>query len=60
MQTGVKSFGWENRMAHPLPIHSWKLMGPWVVSAVKLGASLLILSDMTTSFAFAVFGTPTG
>ena len=25
---------------------SWKLMGPWVVSAVKLGASELILSDM--------------
>ena len=35
-------------------------MGPWVVSAVKLGASLLILNDMTTSFALAVFGTPTG
>src|SRR5207253_10848566 len=27
----------------PLPIHSWKLIFPWVVSAVKLGASLLIL-----------------
>src|SRR5262245_60057311 len=31
-------------MAHPLPIQSWKLIVPWVVSAVKLGASLLILS----------------
>ena len=60
MQTGVKSFGCENRMAQPSPIHSWKLIGPWVVSAVKLGASLLILSDMTTSFVLQVFGTPTG
>jgi hypothetical protein len=34
-------------MAHPLPIHSWKVIGPWVVSAVKLGASLLILNAMT-------------
>jgi hypothetical protein len=24
VQTGVKSFGWENRIAQPLPIHSWK------------------------------------
>jgi hypothetical protein len=57
----VKSFGWEKRMAHPEPIHSWKLMGPWVVSAVKFGASLLILNDMTTSsFALGTFGTPTG
>src|ERR1700704_4123934 len=47
VQTGVKFFGWENRMAHPLPIHSWKLIRPWVLSAVKLGASLLILNAMT-------------
>jgi hypothetical protein len=60
VQTGVKSFGCEKRMAQPEPIHSWKLMGPWVVSAVKLGASPLILSDMTTSFVLQVFGTPTG
>src|SRR5262245_48649863 len=33
-------------MAHPLPIQSWKLIFPWVVSAVKLGASLLIRSAM--------------
>src|SRR5882724_7317445 len=31
-------------MAHPLPIHSWKLIGPWDVSAVKLGASSLMRS----------------
>src|SRR5438067_12106559 len=49
VQTGVKFFGCENRMAQPLPIHSWKLIFPWVVSAVKLGASLLIRNAMTTS-----------
>src|SRR2546428_5839625 len=47
VQTGVKFFGCENRMAHPFPIHSWKLIRPCVVSAVKLGASLLILNAMT-------------
>src|SRR5439155_15205313 len=36
-------------MAQPLPIHSWKLIFPWVVSAVKFGASLLIRNAMTTS-----------
>src|SRR5580704_17178167 len=36
-------------MAQPLPIQSWKVMGPWVVSAVKFGASELILSDMIFS-----------
>src|SRR5262250_3320953 len=46
VQTGVKSFGCENRIAQPLPIQSWKLIFPWVVSAVKLGASLLIRSAM--------------
>src|SRR3989442_4814079 len=46
VQTGVKFFGCENRMAQPLPIHSWKVIGPWVVSAVKSGASLLILNAM--------------
>src|SRR5262245_27606771 len=49
VQTGVKSFGWENRMAHPLPIQSWKLIFPWVVSAVKLGASLLMRNAMLHS-----------
>src|SRR5882672_6721872 len=35
-------------MAHPLPIQSWKLIFPWVVSAVKLGASLLIRNAIGT------------
>ena len=34
VQTGVKSFGCEKRIAHEVPIHSWNLMGPCVVSAV--------------------------
>src|SRR6266849_10313434 len=47
VQTGVKFFGCENKMAQPFPIHSWKLIRPCVLSAVKLGASLLILNAMT-------------
>src|SRR5713226_1937921 len=39
VHTGVKSLGCENKMAQPLPIHSWKLIVPCEVSAVKLGAS---------------------
>src|SRR5262245_48674585 len=46
VQTGVKSLGWENRIAQPFPIHSWNVMVPWVVSAVKFGASSLMRSDM--------------
>src|SRR5215475_3298844 len=49
VHTGVKFFGCENRMAHPLPIQSWKLILPWVVSAVKFGASLLIRNAMLHS-----------
>ncbi len=49
VQTGVKSFGCENRMAHPSPIHSWKLIFPSVVSAVKFGASSPMRSAMTAS-----------
>src|SRR6202045_5084780 len=37
VQTGVKSFGWENRIPQLSPSHSWKLMVPSVVSAVKSG-----------------------
>src|SRR5215813_5556326 len=40
VQTGVKSFGWKKES----PIHCWKLMGPCVVSALKLGASSPIWS----------------
>src|SRR5271154_2982328 len=38
VQTGVKSLGWENRIPHEPPSHSWKLIVPSVVSAVKSGA----------------------
>src|SRR5580658_5819701 len=38
VHTGVKSLGWENRIPHESPSHSWKLIVPWVVSAVKSGA----------------------
>jgi hypothetical protein len=38
VQTGVKSFGWENRIPQLSPSHSWKLMVQSVVSAVKSGA----------------------
>jgi hypothetical protein len=40
--------GWLNRIAQLLPIQSWKWIVPWVVSAVKSGASELILSDIAT------------
>src|ERR1041384_3493855 len=46
VQTGVKSFGCENRIAHWSPIHSWKSMGPCVVLALKFGAVSLIRRDM--------------
>jgi hypothetical protein len=39
VQTGVKSFGCENRMAQLSPIQSWKSISPSVVWALKLGAS---------------------
>ncbi len=39
VQTGVKSLGCENSTAQLSPFHSWKLIVPSVVSAVKSGAS---------------------
>src|SRR5262245_57404183 len=39
VQTGVKSLGWEKRIAQELPIHWWKSISPSVVCALKLGAS---------------------
>src|SRR5207244_6044467 len=39
VQTGVKSFGCENKTAQELPIQSWNLISPSVVWAVKSGAS---------------------
>src|ERR1700733_12846076 len=41
-------------MAQPSPIHSWKWMVPWVVSAVKSGATSLMRGMLLVSFAVAV------
>src|SRR5678815_3675591 len=49
VQTGVKSLGWENRIPQELPSHSWKLIVPCVVSAVKSGAVSAIRNDMVVS-----------
>ena len=38
VHTGVKSLGCEKRIPQLSPSHSWKLMVPSVVSAVKSGA----------------------
>src|SRR5262249_45905014 len=46
VQTGVKSFGCEKRIAQESPIQSWKLISPSVESAVKSGAMSLIVSPM--------------
>src|SRR5438874_11510370 len=46
VHTGVKSFGCENKTAQPSPIHSWKLILPCVVSAVKFGASSFMRNDI--------------
>src|SRR5438034_6304637 len=49
VQTGVKSLGCENRIAHLSPIHLWKSIGPSVVCAWKLGASSPIRNAMGVS-----------
>src|SRR5207244_11250227 len=49
VQTGVKSLGCENRIAHLSPIHLWKSIGPSVVCAWKLGASSPIRDGMGLS-----------
>src|ERR1700676_5231961 len=46
VQTGVKSFGCENRSAQLLPIQSWNLILPSVVSASKSGATAPIWRAM--------------
>ena len=46
VHTGVKSLGCENSTAHESPIHSWKLILPWVVSASKSGAVSLMDSPI--------------
>ncbi len=45
MQTGVKSFGCENKITQELPIQSWKRIRPSVVSASKSGAVSPIFID---------------
>src|SRR3954469_17435051 len=54
VHTGVKSFGCENRIAHPSPIHSWKWIVPCDVSAVKSGASSLMRNMAVVSFCVMV------
>ena len=44
VHTGVKSLGREKIIAQPSPIQSWKLIPPFVVSAVKSGAVSLMQS----------------
>src|SRR5580692_2919258 len=56
VQTGVKSFGCENKSAQLLPIQSWNLMLPSVVSASKSGATALIWSAMLGPHVIQVTG----
>src|SRR5947208_7612764 len=56
VQTGVKSFGWENKSAQPLPIQSWNLILPSVVSASKSGATAPIGSAMVLPHVVQVAG----
>src|ERR1017187_8210754 len=46
VQTGAKSFGCENSSAQLLPIQSWNLILPSVVSASKSGATAPIWRAM--------------
>src|SRR5947209_17967301 len=52
VQTGVKSLGCENRTPQLSPSHSWKLIVPSVVSAVKSGAvspNLIAITNILSS-----------
>ena len=42
VHTGVKSAGWEKKIAQLPPSHWWKSMSPCVVFALKFGASVPI------------------
>src|SRR6185437_3289842 len=55
VQTGVKSLGCENKRAQELPIQSWNLILPWVVSASKSGATAPIGSAMSRPHIVQVF-----
>src|SRR5450631_1448921 len=52
VQTGVKSFGCENNSAQLLPIQSWNLILPSVVSASKSGATAPIWSAIFDPLSF--------
>src|ERR1700688_1654954 len=56
VQTGVKSFGCENRSAQLLPIQSWNLILPSVVSASKSGAAAPICRAMLQPHVIQVAG----
>src|SRR3954453_21552844 len=47
VQIGVKSLGWEKRIAQLSPIQSWNLILPSVVSALKSGAVSPIARPMS-------------
>ena len=51
VHTGVKSLGWLNKTPQESPSHSWKLIVPSVVSAVKSGAVSPMRTAMERSFA---------
>src|SRR5688572_509679 len=59
VHTGVKSFGWENRMAQPSPIQRWKSIGPSVVSAWKFVAVSPIRNAMGVLLEEANYIAPT-
>src|SRR5271163_3291602 len=56
VQTGVKSFGWENNNAQLFPIQSWNLILPSVVSASKSGATAPIWRAMFRPHVIQVTG----
>src|SRR5688572_5590079 len=62
VHTGVKSLGCEKITAHELPIQSWNLMRPSVVSASKLGATSPMRRLMCAScvYLYPTEGTPNG
>src|SRR3954449_7621346 len=56
VQTGVKSLGCENKSAQLLPIQSWNLILPSVVSASKSGATAPIWRAMLRPHVIQVAG----
>src|ERR1700736_4847879 len=56
VQTGGKSFGCENKSAQLLPIQSWNLILPSVVSASKSGATAPIWSAISRPHTIQVEG----